>query len=176
MDYEVLGPFEIELENGIVSTRSVKKIKELWKNHEQAELLMESCGCFVFCMKNQTYIPWYVGQANRMKVANEAISDTKVKLYNEVISSYAKGTPMLFILPMTTPTGKPKKPAKGESKHAAVEFLEDWLIMSAYQRNSLLWNSMKTKFLKRLYVRGIFNSKKGDSTKGTTALKNALFG
>lgn len=175
MNYEVLGPFEIELENGIVSTRSVKKMKELWKGHAQSELLMESCGCYVFCVKNQTYIPWYVGQANRMKVANEATSDTKVKIYNEVISNYAKGTPVLFILPMTTPNGKPKKPTKGESKLAAVEFLEDWLIMSAYQRNSDLWNSMKTKFLKKLYVRGIFNPKKGDATKGTAGLKNALF-
>lgn len=104
----------------------------------------------------------------------EALNPSNREKYNKVLSE-SKGTPILFLIPMRTPTGKFRKKSQVSGGLAALDFLEGWLIANAIEKNTDLINNKRTKFLRQIHVVGFFNAKKGESTSASQQLRKALF-
>jgi hypothetical protein len=93
--------------------------------------------------------------------------------YNHVIDD-DKGTPLLFVIPARTPTGKlRKRPENGGL--LSLTFLERWLIAAAIQKNPNLNNDKETKFFRNLHVVGKFNANQGESTAASQELSKTLW-
>ncbi|MCG5539868.1 MULTISPECIES: hypothetical protein [unclassified Halorhodospira] len=172
MNFDVIGPFEIK-RNGaknIINKRSLDDFKEQLEAKEEG--LSTSCGCYVFAKRaGQGCKPWYVGQACKSPMANEALNAENRGKYNDLDS---KGTPVIFVVPARTPGGKLRK--RPSQPLASLNFLEKWLIAAAIERNPDLINSKETKFLRDLHVVGLLNAKKGESNGSSQALSKTLFG
>src|SRR5262245_38650364 len=129
MRFDVLGPYEIPLDNRLITRDSIASLKKTWrdtKNQREKKFILEPCGCYVFSIKTKEYKPWYVGQANRMRLWREAIGPRQINTYSEILNKrYSKGKAVLFLLPMLTRGGKPKPPVKGNNKSPSIDFVED---------------------------------------------------
>lgn len=172
MHFNVAGPFKIELfgERDLIDKRSIPGLRIQMENWSEG--LSEACGCYVVARRTaKGIVPWYVGQACKTSILKESMNETNCGKYNAKIEG--KGTRLLFAIPAITPTGKFRK--KSEAGWLpAFDFLERWLIAEALRKNTNLINTKETRFLRGLYVRGVFNSKTGDATKPSTALRKAL--
>jgi hypothetical protein len=176
MKFEVLGPYFFKT-TSIIKKAHIDDLKMRVMGDSIAAKLHGCPGCYVFGVKSSgagRVIPWYVGKAERQSVLKEATNAQHLQLYNEIFDGYKRGHPALYFMPAVTQGGSPKVPIKGPGSMPAVEFLEDWLISTALQVNANLWNIRKTKMLRELYVRGIFNPKTGDLTTPATSLKDCL--
>jgi hypothetical protein len=103
----------------------------------------------------------------------EALNSDNLAKYNRVIDD-DKGTPLLFVIPARTPTGKLRKRPENGGLRSLI-FLERWLIAAAIGKNPKLINDKETMFLRDLHVVGIFNSKHGESTAASQELSKALW-
>jgi len=65
----------------------------------------------------------------------------------------------VYFLARMTPKGSMSNPSKIKSGHAAVDFVEQMLIMLGYQKNNAIRNVQGTKFAKDLVVEGFVNHK-----------------
>ncbi len=83
--------------------------------------------------------------------------------YNVVLAS-TKGTPVLFLLPWLTDGGKLRKPSRRQGGSSVLNFVEDWLIATALQKNRELINNKQTRFLRKVHITGAFNAKHGEAT------------
>lgn len=176
MHFEVLGPYYLST-NSIVKTEHVIAMKKTIADDQKANSLLTACGCYVFGIKSSgasRVMPWYVGKAERRSVLSEATNSSHLQLYNEILDEYKRGHPALYFLPTVTPGGKPRIPTKSDNGVPSVDFLEDWLIATSLKTNGNLWNINKTKKLRELYVRGIFNPKVGDLNSEASSLKECL--
>jgi len=176
MKFEVLGPYEVPIKS-ILKIDHVSDLRKSIQEDAQCSDLLSSCGCYVFGVKSsgaKTVMPWYVGKAERQTVLNEATNPTHLQLFNEILDEYKRGTPTWFFLPALTPEGRARKPTTGKGGIKEIDFLEDWLIAQALKRNPNLWNIRKTKMLRDLTVRGLFNPKQGDMNDEAAALKACL--
>jgi hypothetical protein len=171
MNFDVSGPFVLK--------RFGKKIQILTKETKTAlktildntEGLADARGCYVFAIRaSQGYTPHYVGQAAKQPVVDEAMSDPKLTIYNQVCANH-NGSPVLFLLPMMTPTGRYNA---GNQSSPALTFLERWLISQALEKNPNLYNTKETRYLRKLHVVGLFNATQGEATKQSRALSKAL--
>ena len=173
MRFEVVGPFFIKTPR-IVKSDHIKDLANSITDKESR--LLAGPGCYVFGIKasSQRVVPWYVGKAEKQSVFKEATNASHLQLYNEILDEYERGHPALIFLPQVTATGKPASLAKGEGTRPAVDFVEDWLISAALKSNPMLYNIKKTKMLSDLWVRGLFNPTKGDSSAASQALKASL--
>ena len=173
MNFDVAGPFEIT-RHGTKKNITKESVSNL-KNHleEWEEGLSESCGCYIFAKRaGGGVIPWYVGQACRRPMFKEALNADNITKYNTVLDD--KGTPLLFVIPARTPTGKfRKRPELGN--WPPLTFLERWLIATALDKNPDLINNKQTKFLRELHVVGIFNATQGESTSSSQELIKTLW-
>ena len=173
MRFDVAGPFEIARHGAKknITKDSLAGLKKLMEELEEG--LSESCGCYVFAKRAGGGItPWYVGQACRRPMLKEALNAENIAKYNKVLDD-DRGTPILFVLPVRTPTGKlRKRPDTGSLP--SLNFLERWLIATCIDRNQDLINNKETKFLRSLHVVGIFNAKQGESTLASQELRKAL--
>src|SRR5690606_25927384 len=105
MKFSVVGPIRISRHGNkrLISKQSLADLKEELERLEEG--LSDACGCYVFAKKNSRgMLPWYVGQACRSSLAGEALNPDNREKYNGVLDS--RGTPVLFLLPLRTPTGK----------------------------------------------------------------------
>jgi len=166
MDFDIAGPFKIgreEFLNGRLITKS--SISYLWEELEVwNDGLSGAVGCYVFGIKAaKGIIPYYAGQALKRPILDEAFNASNILKYNEALVDRKAGTPILFVLPWLTTGGKYRKPSGVES-HPTLDFLEDWLIGAALQRNRNLINNKKTKFLRDVHVTGSFNANRGERT------------
>jgi hypothetical protein len=173
--FEVAGPFDLTRHGSkkIITDSTLKDIKpklEHWKVG-----LSEACGCYVFAVRaGKGYTPHYVGQACKSSITMEALNPSNREKYNKVLSE-SKGTPVLFLIPLQTPTGKFRKKSQVNRGLAALDFLEDWLIAHAIEKNPALINNKQTKFLRQIHVAGFFNAKKGESTYASQQLSKTLW-
>ena len=166
VDFDIAGPFDIEREkfkNGRLITKG--SIDELWDELDDwHDGLAGAVGCYVFGIRAaKGIIPYYAGQALKRPILDEAFNASNILKYNEALADKKAGTPVLFVLPWLTTGGKYRKPSSVES-HPTLDFLEDWLIGAALQRNKNLINNKKTKFLRDVHVTGSFNATKGEHT------------
>lgn len=172
MNFDVIGPVEITRfsSKNIVNKDSLHDFKEKLEAIEPG--LASACGCYVFAKRaGQGMKPWYVGQACKSSMANEALNAENRGKYNDIDS---KGTPVMFVIPARTPKGKLRK--RPSEPLASLDFLEKWLIAAAIERNPELINNKETRFLRNLHVVGLINAKKGESNGSSQALSKALFG
>lgn len=174
MRFDVAGPFDISRhgKKRNITKESLLSLKDQLEEWEEG--LSEACGCYVFAKRAGGGItPWYVGQACRRPMLKEALNSDNLAKYNKVLDD-DKGTPLLFVVPTRTPTGKlRKRPQNGGL--TSLTFLERWLIAAAIEKNPGLINSKETKFLRNLHVVGIFNAKKGESTAASQELSKTLW-
>lgn len=174
MNFDVKGPYVIKRygPKKLITDESLDELKISIGDDD----LISGCGCYVFAIRaGKGYTPWYVGQASKTKLLNEAMNSSNREKYNMVSAKFA-GNPVLFLLPKRTKGGKLASPTeKADGNLHSVNFLEEWLIATALQKNPNLVNKKKTFFLKNLHVKGIFNPKKGEATLESGELKKALF-
>lgn len=150
MNFDVAGPFEITRhgKKKNITKESIEDLRNVMEEWE--EDLSESCGCYVFAKRaGGGIIPWYVGQACFIPMFKEALNADNITKYNKVIDE--KGTPLLFVIPARTPTGKLRRRPKSKSQ-SSISFLERWLIAKALDKNFDLINSRETMFLRGLHV------------------------
>ena len=137
--------------------------------------LADSHGCYMFALRaGKGYTPWYLGKASKSSLAKEAMNFSNILSYNGVINSH-NGTPVLFVIAHMTPGRKFHKKSTGSGKNAAIDFLENWLIGKALEKNHELINRQQTNFLKNLRVDGIFNARKGKPPPAAKELHRVLF-
>jgi len=68
--------------------------------------LADACGCYVFAIRaSHGFTPWYVGQSQKQTIIGEAMNAANIVKYNDVLNG-KQGTPVLFLLPLQTPTGR----------------------------------------------------------------------
>jgi hypothetical protein len=175
MQFDVAGPFELSRHGAkqIITKNSLKELKpelDAWE-----EGLSDACGCYVFVLRaGKGFTPYYVGQACKRAIVEEALNPSNREKYNEVLGE-GQGTPMLFLIPLRTPTGKFRKKKQADGKLSAVEFLERYLIATAIEKNPNLINNKETRFLRKIHVVGVFNAKKGEGTSASQMLNKALW-
>lgn len=174
MDFDVIGPIKLS-RHGKKRLITRDSLTELVADLEILEDgLSEACGCYVFAKQaGKGLTPWYVGQACKLPIAAEALNASNREKYNTVLD--AKGSPVLFLLPLRTPSGKLRKRPSGNGRLHALNFLEKWLIAAALERNPKLKNNKETAFLRKIHVTGILNARKGGSTKDSRELSRTLW-
>lgn len=176
MKFEVFGPYFLSTKS-IIRRDHVASLREEVAASECGGILSTAPGCYVFGVKPsgaQRVIPWYVGKAERQPVIKEATNDQHLQLYNEILDTYKNCSPALYFLPSTTPKGRPTALAVAGGNKPAIEFLEDWLIAACLKTNPSLWNVKKTRLLRELYVRGIFNPRTGDLNTSAGSFKKCI--
>lgn len=176
MNFDVFGPYYFPTKT-IIKQDHVKTLRDEIAESEASHVLSTAPGCYIFGVKSsgaQRVIPWYVGKAERQPVIKEATNAQHLQLYNEIFDEYKNGHPALYFLPSTTPKGKPTALANAGGSKPAIDFLEDWLIATCLKTNSNLWNVKKTRMLRDLYVRGIFNPSAGDLNTAAASLKRCI--
>ena len=134
MFFDVAGPFKLSRHTSkqIITKQSLKELK--FELDEWEDGLSDACGCYVFAIRaGKGYTPYYVGQSSKRGIADEALNSTNREKYSQALSE-GKGAPVLFVIPMRTPSGKFRKRKKADGKLAAVDFLEQWLIATAIEK------------------------------------------
>lgn len=174
MNFDVVGPIKLS-RHGKKRLVTKESKGDLIKELEKIEAgLSEACGCYVFAKQaGKGLTPWYVGQATKQSLAAESMNPANREKYNKVLDS--QGSPVLFFMPLRTPSGKLRKRPKGAARLLAIDFLERWLIAAALDRNGKLMNNKETAFLRGIHVTGIFNAKQGGSTTSSRALCRTLW-
>jgi hypothetical protein len=176
MKFDIYGPYDVPRTKYGKTKLITKDSISLLHSEIDNEEVSNGCGCYIFALRaSKGYTPWYVGQASKMRLIEESMNLHNREKYNKITAAH-KGTPVMFYIPKLTSGGKfakPTKKANGELK--AVNFLEEWLIATALQKNPKLVNRQNTHFLKHLHVRGLFNSKHGESHSRSQELKRAIF-
>lgn len=174
MDFGVVGPIRLARfgKRRLITKQSLNGLIEELDSIEEG--LSEACGCYIFAKKNgRGVVPWYVGQSCRSAISRESLNPSNREKYNSVLDE--KGTPLMFFLPLRTPSGKLRKRPAHKRGLPSLDFLECWLIAAALERNPKLKNSRETRFLRNIHVTGIFNARKGGSTAQSRALYGALW-
>jgi hypothetical protein len=172
MIFDVRGPYELKRigPKGLVNRDSREALQECVATEDEG--LLDACGCYVFSLRaGPGFTPWYVGQSQKRSIIQEAMNSDNLVKYNEVLNG-RKGTPILFLLPLQTPTGRYAKQPDGSLP--AIDFLERWLIAAALEKNPDLINNRETKFLREIHVRGILNASQGEAHSASTALRQTL--
>src|SRR4051812_13714057 len=133
MQFAVAGPFELMRSGSkkMITDLSVKALKPVLEDWEDG--LSEACGCYVFAVRaGKGFSPYYIGQACKRSILTEALNPSNREKYNKVLDS-RKGTPLLFFIPLRTPTGKFRKRSQVGGGLGYVDFLERWLIATAIE-------------------------------------------
>ena len=175
MYFDVAGPFELTRYGSkkFITDDTLRDIRSKVEDWEEG--LTEACGCYVFAVRaGRGSTPHYVGQACKSSIVMESLNPSNREKYNKVLGE-ANGTPILFLIPLRTPTGKFRKKSQVGGGLAALDFLESWLIANAIEKNPGLINNKQTKFLRQIHVAGFFNAKKGESTSASQQLCKTLW-
>jgi hypothetical protein len=175
MKFDVAGPFELSRQGPkqIIKKNSLKKLKADLEDWETG--LSDACGCYVFTLRaGKGYTPYYIGKSSKRGIAEEALNPSNREKYNEALGD-SKGRPMLFVIPMLTPEGRFRKKMQGDGSLEAIDFLEQWLIATAIEKNRDLINNKQTRFLRNIHVAGTFNGRRGEATTASRLLNKALW-
>lgn len=179
-EYSIHGPYKIKRHKGHKNKKRVEHTKEakkkFWADIEKhVPDLPTACGCYLFAIETAKAIkPWYVGLTKK-GFQKECFGRHKIIIYNDVLSDYGSGTPILFfIAKRTKERGDFAKPSKNGRKD--IEYLETMLIGTAIEKNPALMNIMKTKYLKNMRVPGLINTPPGKQSNPERKFKMAIKG
>lgn len=131
IDFTVHGPFEIQTEDKYVDKNEAKAF---WLQDATAEW-SERCGVYILGVRaGKGMTPLYVGKATKT-FKQEVLGLHQRDLFNEALTKYGKGTPIVFLLV------HPKRPGKVNAN--AIDELETLMIRAAAAANSGLMNVRK---------------------------------
>lgn len=175
MQFEIFGPFYYSKKktNGLVdwSNEAKQKFWETVKEDACKELL-GACGCYVVATVGSNGArPYYVGLTAKRTFKAECEAAHVRNHINEGIAG-KRLRACLYLIARKTPGGRFTKPSKRGFDD--VEFLEQFLIGLAIDRNPILANRKKTKYLKNLSVRGFLNGEKGQPTRPARSFRKLM--
>lgn len=169
MDFIVSGPH-------VIPTKSVAKgvkhldlsrdsVKAFWEKHEKITEMPigAACGCYIYAVRaGKGITPWYVGQS-KGRFDKEVFSLDKYKKYKEHFETVGKGTPVLFLIIRQVAS---ERIANVKLSKVDADWIEDYFIRRALDKNPKLLNKMKTKHFTTVKVPGVHNATaKTDSDK-----------
>ena len=165
------GPFPIE-RNGRTVDRT--RLSDFWSDVEDSCLgLSDAVGCYIFAIRAGKGVrPWYVGKTEKASFSREVFQPHKLVLYAEALNEVDKGTPLIYFLPKVTSGGKFSKPSLNGVPSIAA--LEELLIATCLQRNTVLLNKRTTKHLREMEVPGYMNERPGNRSNGAVKLSEVL--
>ena len=161
MKFEIFGPFNLTKKaNGLVDFTRLSR-REFWASvEEEYPGLSGACGCYVLAAKGpQGALPHYVGLASQQSFERECSQNHVLRHIDNAIAGKPRLRPQLFLVAKKTPQGRFARRSRALQKD--IEFLEDYLIGLALDRNPKLGNLRGTRFLRGLTVRGFFNASRG---------------
>jgi len=116
--FKIDGPFDVPRSRnwgGYVISDS--DVEAFWEN---CPGLKAERGCYVFALRNgRGTLPGYVGKATR-SFGQEIFQAHKKNRYQEFLSYYRKGTPVLFFVVAPKTRGKPNQRAIGECERELI--------------------------------------------------------
>ena len=86
MNFDVAGPFKLKRygQKKILTDETVDHL--LPRLEEWEEGLSEACGCYLFAVRaGKGFKPYYVGQACKRAISDEALNSTNLMKYNKVL-------------------------------------------------------------------------------------------
>jgi hypothetical protein len=148
-------------------------LKNFWFQVDEFEDgLSSAIGCYIFSIRaGRGALPWYVGLAEKASFRKECFTSHKLVHYNKALNA-RNGTPMLTLLPKSTPGGGLVSPTGGE--HRDIQLLEWKLIEKCLSRNNELCNISNTKLLKEMVVNGLMNTPQGKVSQAIADFKNLI--
>lgn len=168
MIFDIYGPYKINRKSRIFFGDKPAE-REFWNSTHPG--LSECCGCYIFAKKaGKGIMPWYVGMTTK-SFKNECFDHSKRNKYLDALQK-EKGTPLLFLIPKITKTGRFVKSKQG--KHKDISFLENLLIGACLERNEGLLNKKQTKMLVKMRVPGLLNSPQGKRDKDVSDFARML--
>lgn len=161
--FTVHGPFNVPCEKRkagrVISTQNGR---DFWNQNPGLETKR---GCYVFAFRAAKGIkPIYIGQATK-NFGQEVFTDHKRNKYGDALSNQQKGTPIIYLVELTT--------TKGQINRKAIDELETFLIQLGLVANKSLLNDRKTS-VPTWAVRGIIRGGKGKPSKAATSLRQCL--
>ena len=161
MDYIVSGPHVIPTKWISPGVKHLDLSKDalaaFWEREkDESELPIDTAvGCYIYAIRaGKGVTPWYVGQAKK-SFGQEVFALDKYKKYAEHYAGIKKGTPIVLLIIRQTPKGKIEnvKIAKAEA-----DWVEDYLIRCALDKNPHLLNKQKTQHFTTVTIPGIHNA------------------
>ncbi|MDE0038023.1 MAG: hypothetical protein OXU77_10780 [Gammaproteobacteria bacterium] len=142
-----------------------------WEKAEQIRVgLRSGAGCYLFAVRAaKGFTPWYVGQS-KGAFDTECFALHKQAIYKDVMDDRKSGTPVLFLIARTTPTGRLSKRVSPREAN----FVERRLIHDANNANPKLKNIHNAVLAKTLQIPGVLNSPKGRRSPAVAHLMKAL--
>lgn len=160
MNFDILGPFEIPLDEDGKIASSNGPLEPFWQAADDAMPgLRQGHGCYVFCIRTSggpSYLPWYVGKTEK-GFAKECFQSHKWQHYEKAMAKYKRAKPFMFLIPSLTADGKLSRAKRPRT----ISFLEDYLIGLGISRNDELRNKKDTKYYREICVPGLLNGKAG---------------
>ncbi len=175
MKFEIYGPFELPKDTDKNSRDFIdlgkEAINKFWSEiEEEVQGLKDACGCYIFVVNNK---PYYVGKAEKQTFKDECFTDNKEKHYRKASKTIKKGSPRLYFIAKKT-EGRDRFAKPSKRGHRDIEFLENFFIALAVERNINLTNSKNTRFIRNIIVPGFLNTGKGQPKEAHQNLKNVF--
>ena len=134
----------------------------------------EAIGLYMFALKpsgRRRVWPYYVGKAvDQSLYARSFQLGDKPKVYNAILREYGRAKPLMYLLPLFTPSGRLAQRGSSRNRIAAAE---EMLIGMALQCNADLWNIQHRAKIESFAIDGI-STTQGRPTSGMLALREAL--
>ncbi|MGQ3150385.1 hypothetical protein [Brevundimonas mediterranea] len=173
--FDVWGPFEIAHDGNWIKGAQ----GDLWSELEdRCEGLSTAIGCYMFCLRTHKQIrPWYVGMTlAKAGFRGEVFQLHKLNSFNFVMNAHATAMarPILFFFPLMTPTRRFS--TAGSSGKPVIEWMERYLMMTAFARNPAITNVRDMAMLRRVEVPGLLGKRPGRPHSDVQSVRQALFG
>jgi hypothetical protein len=165
--FRIFGPFTLKREKaGAVSVNSVSRSDlkaQFTSRFQESDVGSEqdidaAIGLYVKGIRSSggaIPTPWYVGKAVSQSIISRLYNGDKAETWGRVIenSGKTKFTPVVYLLPLFTPTGRLVNPTKRDGPISTIiNYAENKLIAEAYSRNKDLINVKGTKFLEKFQI------------------------
>jgi len=173
--FDVWGPFDVEHLNGWFEGRQTA----LWDEVEdRSPGLSTAIGCYMFCLQTPRQIrPWYVGMTvSKDGFRGEVFAHHKRTVYGGVMAKHGspRSTPVLFFFPLMTP--QKNYSTAGRTGRDVIEWMEHYLMTTAFARNSAIANIKGMTLLRRVEAPGILGKRRGRMDGDVLSVRRALFG
>jgi len=164
-EFIVSGPLNLPIK--LLATGAIILNEQDIKNLVKKLSGHDTRGCYVLTVRgpNQGHTPIYVGKTGKRLLIDECLTSRNIKFLNEALNKKLKRRPSLFFIYQSK--------SKGRWNESQIGQVEEYLIANAATKNEELFN--RTLLPQQNWrIKGVANSKKGESTKASGALRKAL--
>lgn len=161
--FEVSDALEVPTtKKAVAKTINKDNIKDFWAKNQEYQ---NQVGCYVFAIRaGKGYTPYYVGKTTK-SLYSEALSDNKIKRYQEVLADHKSGTPVMFFITLPLTRGRKNVKFIGQ--------LEAFLINQAFQSNSEISN-IQGKKRPKWGIEGVWLSGRGQPKTSSKKFKRCM--